>query len=110
MVKTIFNEAALLLFRIVPHRLARHLLFLMRSEPSLPDRWGYHIRPIHFYEPLPDFRSLKTEEIERARDHPAIEFRETKQLTLLRELASEYGDELRALAAQYLPEFSNEFF
>ena len=95
---------------MVPDRVARHLLFLMQSEPSIPDRWGYHIRPIHYYEPLPDFRSLKVEDIEKARHHPALDFRETEQLSLLSDLTSEYGDELKTFAGQNLPEFSNGFF
>jgi hypothetical protein len=82
----------------------------MQSEPSIPDRWGYHIRPIHFYEPLPDFRSLKVEEIEKAKRHPALDFREPQQLSLLRDLTTEFSAELRLLADQKLPEFVNSFF
>jgi len=82
----------------------------MQSEPSIPDSWGYHIRPIHFYEPLPDFRSLTTEEIERAKAHPALDFREAEQLTLVSELISAQGDELKFLSDAKLPEFSNSFF
>src|SRR4029078_6840126 len=93
-----------------PDRVARHLLFLMQSEPSIPDRWGYHIRPIHFYQPLPDFRALKVEDIEKPKEHPALDFGETEQLSLLRELTSEYRAELTSLAGEELPEFVNSFF
>jgi len=110
MVKSVFDQMALRLFRMVPDKMGRHLLFLMQSEPSIPDSWGYHIRPIHFYEPLPDFRSLKTEEIERTREHPALDFKEAEQLTLLSELISAYACELKSLTAENLPEFSNGFF
>ena len=95
---------------MVPDRMGHHLLFLMQSEPSIPDSWGYHVRPIHFYEPLPDFRSLKTEDLERAKEHPALDFKEAEQLTLLGELTSAHGDELKLLSAENLPEFSNVFF
>ena len=110
MLKKIFNRVALHICKMVPDRIAGHLLFLIQSEPSIPDGWGYHIRPIHFYEPLPDFRSLKVEEIERVKKHPALDFKETEQLTLLGELASEYCDELKLVAAESTLEFSNSFF
>jgi predicted O-methyltransferase YrrM len=74
------------LFRSVPVRAARHALFLAQSQPELSDRWGYHIRPIHYYEPLPDFRSITREQTERKRAFPAIDFRRDEQLRLLREL------------------------
>ena len=83
------------LFRSVPVRAARHALFLARSEPELSDRWGYHIRPIHYYEPLPDFRSITPEQIQRKRAYPGIDFRRDEQLQLLRELEP-YALELRA--------------
>jgi len=82
------------LFRSVPVRAARHALFLARSEPGLSDRWGYHIRPIHYYEPLPDFRSITREQIQRKRAYPGIDFRCYEQLRLLRELEL-YAPELR---------------
>ena len=74
------------LFRSVPVRAARHALFLAQSQPELSDRWGYHIRPIHYYEPLPDFRSITPEQTQRKREYPAIDFRRDDQLRLLREL------------------------
>ena len=74
------------LFRSVPVRAARHALFLAQSQPELSDRWGYHIRPIHYYEPLPDFRAITPEQTQRKRDYPAIDFRREEQLHLLCEL------------------------
>ena len=81
------------MFRSVPVRAARHALFLARSEPELCDAWGYHIRPIHYYEPLPDFRSITPEQVQRKRDYPAINFRWDEQLRLLSELEA-YAREL----------------
>jgi len=86
-------------------RAAHHLLFLAQSHPNLSDRWGYHIRPIHYYEPLPDFRSITTEQITRRREFPGIDFRWDDQLALLNELSA-YGDELSALEF----DFNNGFF
>jgi hypothetical protein len=84
--KSLINRTVVGLFRSVPVRAARHALFLAQSQPELSDRWGYHIRPIHYYEPLPDFRSITPEQTERKRDYPAIDFRPDEQLRLLREL------------------------
>lgn len=73
-------------------RAAQHALFLAQSQPEIPDRWGYHIRPIHYYEPLPDFRAITPQQIQRRRDYPAIDFRLEDQLRLLRELEAHVGD------------------
>ena len=105
MVKALLDRTALALFRTVPTRAAHHLLFLAQSHPDLSDRWGYHIRPIHYYEPLPDFRSITTEQITRRRTYPGIDFNWNEQLTLVNELAA-YSDELREL--QF--DFDNAFF
>ena len=105
MVKSLLDRTALALFRTVPTRAAHHLLFLAKSHPDLSDRWGYHIRPIHYYEPIPDFRSITPEQITRRRAYPAIDFNWNEQLTLVNRLAA-FRDELREL--QF--DFDNAFF
>lgn len=62
------------------------MLFLAQSHPEIVDNWGYHIRPIHYYEPIPDFRAITPEQIQRRRNYSAIDFRWDDQLRLLREL------------------------
>jgi hypothetical protein len=103
--KSLFDRTALALFNMVPTRAAHHLLFLAQSRPDVSDRWGYHIRPIHYYEPLPDFRSITAEQINRRRSYPAIDFRWEEQLALLNELAA-YRDEL----AEIEFDFNNGYF
>ena len=103
--KSLFDRTALALFKTVPTRAAHHLLFLAQSRPELSDRWGYHIRPIHYYEPLPDFRSITADQIRRKRAFPAIDFRLDAQVALLDELAN-YRDELSRLEF----DFNNDFF
>ena len=105
MAKSFLDRTALAFFRTVPTRAAHHLLFLAQSRPDLSDRWGYHIRPIHFYEPLPDFRSITAEQINRRRTYPGIDFNWKEQLTLVTALAA-YRDELPEL--QF--DFDNGFF
>jgi hypothetical protein len=68
------------------------MLFLAQSQPELSDRWGYHIRPIHYYEPLPDFSAITPEQIQRRRDYSAIDFHWDDQLRLLGELESYAGE------------------
>jgi hypothetical protein len=90
--KSLLNKTVLGLFRSVPARAARHALFLVHERPELSDRWGYHIRPIHYYEPLPDFSAITPEQIQRRREFPAIDFRWDEQLRLLHELESYVGE------------------
>ncbi len=89
-------------------RVVHHLLFLAQSRPHLADRWGYHIRPIHYYEPLPDFRSITAEQIKQRRIYPGIDFRFGQQLTLVNVLA-EYRDELRELEFDFDNAYFSEF-
>ena len=105
MAKSFLDRTALALFKSVPTKAARHLLFLAQTETQISDRWGYHIRPIHYYEPLPDFRSLTEDRIQRRRSYPAIDFRWPDQFALVEELA-EYSDELTKIDF----DFSNDFF
>src|SRR5215204_921137 len=105
MAKSLLDRTALAFFKTVPTRAAQHLLFLIQSQPDLSDSWGYHIRPIHYYEPLPDFRSITAEQINRRRDYPAIDFSWNEQLALVKEL-SRYHDELLEVSF----DFSNDYF
>ena len=103
--KSFLDRTALALFRTVPTRAAHHLLFLAQSRPDLADRWGYHIRPIHYYEPLPDFSSITSEQINQRRTYPGIDFGWEQQSALVGEL-TKYRDELREL--EY--DFDNDYF
>ncbi|HYK22363.1 MAG TPA: class I SAM-dependent methyltransferase [Pyrinomonadaceae bacterium] len=105
MAKSFFDRTALALFKTIPTKAAQHLLFLAQSERELSDRWGYHIRPIHYYEPLPDFRSITAEQIERRHSYPAIDFNWSSQLALLHEL-TRYREELVELTF----DFQNDYF
>jgi len=70
------------------NRAMRRMLFLAQSHPEISDRWGYHIRPIHYYEPIPDFRSITSEQLERRREFRSIDFGWDAQLQLLRDLSA----------------------
>jgi len=105
--KSLLDRTALALFKTVPTKAAKHLLFLAQSEHDLSDSWGYHIRPIHYYEPLPDFRSITPEQINRRRSYPAIDFNWNEQLDLLNELTA--NRELTALDFDFENDYFNGF-
>src|SRR5512145_2890416 len=112
MIRSSLERMFIGLVRWAPNKLARHLLFLIQSNPDISDHWGYHIRPIHYYEPLPDFGSLTHPQIERRRPPIAIDFKWTAQLDLLQELTDGYSDELNQIQ-QSEPSsfnFANDFF
>lgn len=111
--KALFNQVALWVFRLMPTRIVQHLLFLLRSHSEIPDRWEYHIRPIHYYEPLPDFRAISNEQLEHRRNYPAIDFNWSTQLELLSELGASYHREVAKLAQSKEPQgfdFQNDYF
>lgn len=105
MANSFLDKTALALFRTVPKRAAHHLLFLAQSKPEISDRWGYHIRPIHYYEPIADFREITADQINERRTYPAIDFGWDHQLALLNDLAA-YHEEVKALDF----DFDNDFF
>lgn len=86
------------------YKLIRHALFLAQNHPQVLDRCGYHIRPIHYYEPVPDFGSITREQLERRREFPSIDFRWDAQLRLLRELVK-YRDEVAPTENDYFSGF-----
>ncbi len=101
------------LLRRVPGRLAAHALFLLRHEPELTDRWGWHVRPIHFYEPLPDFREIREEECARKRETRGIDLDMQAQADFVSGLGARFGGEVRDLERREVDggfDFENEYF
>ena len=92
--------------RAVPAPLARHLMFLLHSQPATADALGYHVRPIHYYEPLPDFRAIPAAAAARRRISSAIDFDVDSQQRLVARVASAYAAELHD--AEF--DFSNAYF
>ncbi len=93
----------------IPVPLARHLMVLLNTAPAAADRWGYHVRPIHYYEPLPDFRAITPDAAMRRRVSPAIEFDIPGQLDLLHRLGRAHGMEVAAIASGHRFNFANEY-
>lgn len=97
----------------LPDQIARHALFLLRHSPDLTDRWGYHIRPMHYYEPLPNWQLINRQQLERCRFSPAIDFGFEEQCALIGRLARAVGEELAQLGRQRWPtgfDFMNSYF
>jgi len=103
------DQLLLAAMKAIPAPLARHLLFLLRSHPEVPDSWGHHIRPIHYYEPLPDFREIAPADTTRRRPPTGSEFNIASHLALMTRLSQSYGAEVRALPDEGY-NFNNAFF
>ena len=86
------------------------MMFLLNSRPALADAWGYHVRPIHYYEPLPDFRGITAADTTRRRVSNAIDFDLEGQRRLVRRLGDAYRSELETLASANAFDFNNEYF
>ena len=83
-------------------------MFLLQTQPDLADEWGYHVRAIHYYDPLPDFRTVTPAATEARRRSPAIDFDLAGQQALARRLGESYGAEVVAAAETF--DFRNEYF
>jgi predicted O-methyltransferase YrrM len=60
------------------------------------ERLGLHVRPIHFYEPVPNVRKLGPETWTRMTEMVGVELRPERQLELLHDLARRYRSEYDA--------------
>jgi hypothetical protein len=90
--KCLIGASVLAVLRLAPAPAMSHLMFLLRSRPEVTDRWGYHIRAIHYYEPLPNFRQIAPQQLQRRRVSSAVDFRVPEQLALLCRLADSFRD------------------
>lgn len=107
------ESAFLGLVSLAPTRLMSHLLFVLRKRPDILDRWSYHVRPLHYYEPIPDFRKITAEQLARQRMSPAIDFRVDGQQALVVRLGASYGKEISELGRGSAPagfDFANPYF
>lgn len=76
----------------------RALIILARLFPFF-ERLGIHVTRNHFYEPVPELRSLADEVFERHSELPGVDLRESDQLALLQRLRR-FRDEYSAFSAQ----------
>lgn len=112
-IKKSLENALLGLLSLMPDRLMSHVLFLLRSRSDITDRWGYHVRSIHYYDPVPDFRRITPEHLSRERVSPAIVFAIAEQQSLMDRLSERFGAEIAQLATNPVSvgfDFSNAYF
>jgi hypothetical protein len=86
----------------VPSIFLKKILGSLSINYHLQDKLGFYIRPIHFYDPLPDFSKITKEKILQRRVSPCIEWRIESMLEMLEKIAS-FKDEVVQL------EFSQGF-
>ena len=76
------------------HRAVRRFC---RSTFTFWERFGFHILPIHFYQPIPDSRTLSPLLSERTTDLVGIDINELFQLHLLERFEKQFRDEYEKL-------------
>jgi len=59
---------------------------------------GYHITPVHYYEPVPDTRTLKDDLWAKPSELVGVDMNEAQQLELLSEFAARYKSEYDGVA------------
>ena len=94
--------------RLVPQALAKHAMFLLQSQPALADEWGYHVRAVHYYDPLPDFAAITPAATRVRRLSAAVNYDLDGQRALLRRLGEAYGAEIAGAAGAF--DFQNPYF
>jgi hypothetical protein len=112
-VKKLFNSAVVGLASAMPKNIMQHILFLLRMNPAITDHWEHHLRPIDYYEPLLDFSTIQPSATRHRRQSPAIDFRLTEQIALVRRLGERFRPELLELAKPPEPigfDFDNDYF
>jgi Methyltransferase domain len=61
------------------------------------ERRGFHVTPVHFYQPIPDTQSLSESLWKRPSELPGIHMNESMQLELLRKSFAKFRDEYEQL-------------
>ena len=92
-VKSVIKDAiAHTLARVVPAKVFRDKRYFQLWQAR-----GYHITPVHFYEPVPDTRTLKDDLWSKPSEMVGVDMNESRQLEFLSEFSSRYKSEYEAL-------------
>jgi len=76
--------------------LSRPFCRLFLRRPNLFDTWqacGWHVVPNHFYEPVPDTRTLDSRLFDKPSGMPGVDLRLDAQRGMLKRFAAEFGAE-----------------
>jgi len=85
--------------RIYENMIAHHVLLVLPKVASnkrffnLWEKKGFHITPVHFYEPIPDTRTLKDELWESKSELVGIDMKTQEQLKLLTQVFPTFTEE-----------------
>jgi len=87
------------LYAWILSRLPRKM-FLSREYFDVYENRGWHLTPVHYYEPIPDTRKLPDHLWEGCSDLVGIDMREQCQLTLLDAFSGKFGSEYTSFARE----------
>ncbi|QIZ72496.1 class I SAM-dependent methyltransferase [Oxynema aestuarii] len=107
------DQFLLATFNKLPVRLAKRVLWLLHSNPTLGDKWGYYIRQFHYYEPLPDFSVITRKHVIQKRLLTCIDWNIEYQIDLAKRLIA-YSGEIKQITEKKFKslqfDFLNEVF
>jgi hypothetical protein len=81
----------------MPDLIRRGARFLARRTFSFWEKLGLHLTYVHYYEPIPDTRSLNDAVWNRSTELPGIKMNSSFQAQLLRQLSAAYRETWEAL-------------
>lgn len=84
----------------IAHTLARVVppgIFRDRRYFQLWQARGYHITPVHYYDPVPDTRTLRDELWTKPSELVGVDTDESRQLEILSEFCARYKSEYEEL-------------
>jgi hypothetical protein len=108
-VSNFIDNILLAAFAKMPNKLAKRVLSLLYKNPTLGDTWGYYIRQLHYYEPLPNFAKLTPEQVLQKRAISPINWSFLEQIELIKELST-YTTEIKNLVSNRSDEKKIDFY
>jgi predicted O-methyltransferase YrrM len=76
------------------------LLRRLAHDPKYFQLWqshGFHVTPVHYYQPIPETHGLPLSLWSRVSDLPGVDIREEQQKQLLAQIVSKFKDEYTAI-------------
>jgi len=83
---------------LIPSRVAKDKQYFRLWEKK-----GYHITPVHYYEPIPDTRTLQDDLWEKQTELVGININEKEQISLLSLFSSTYKEEYDSIPRNSTP-------
>jgi hypothetical protein len=108
-VNNFIDKLLLATFNKIPILLRNRVLWVLHRNPTLMDSWGYHLRPFHYYEPIPEFSAISQEQALKRRFSTAIDWQLEAQLDFVEKLSA-YNGEIQQLAEEQDSTLKFNFF